>query len=118
MLSWVLVKQARHEHMSDEYKRPIYGCSVAEAPILVYQPNTRPPQLVPSELANMGKVKRTNNDLPNTYSRSTTETIMHPVGQNILLIHPHFGIAFNTHCILYVDSLDVGCHSFQLFKER
>ena len=28
------------------------------------------------------------------YRRSTTETIMHPIGQNILLIYPHFGIAF------------------------
>ena len=30
MLCWVLVEQAGHEHMSDEYKRPIY-CSIAEA---------------------------------------------------------------------------------------
>ena len=28
------------------------------------------------------------------YSRSTTETVIHPIGQNILLIYPHFGTAF------------------------
>ena len=28
------------------------------------------------------------------YRRSTTETIMYPIGQNILLIYPYFGIAF------------------------
>ena len=37
---------------------------------------------------------QTNTDLPNTYRRSTTETIMHPIGQNILLTYPHFGIDF------------------------
>ena len=37
--------------------------------------------------------QRTNNDLPNTYSKSTTETIMHPIGQNIPLIYPHFEAA-------------------------
>ena len=30
----------------------------------------------------------------NTYRRSTTETIMHTIGQNILLNYPHFGIDF------------------------
>ena len=34
MLCWVLVEQTGHEHMSDEYKRPIYYDSVTEAPIL------------------------------------------------------------------------------------
>ena len=39
------------------------------------------------------QVKLTNTDLPNTYRSSTTETIMHPIDQNILLVYPHFGIA-------------------------
>ena len=39
-------------------------------------------------------VKRTNTDLPNTYRRSITETIMHPIGKNILLTYPHFGFDF------------------------
>ena len=46
------------------------------------------------ELIEGAEVKRTNSDLSNTYHRSTTETIMHPIGQNILLIYPHFGIDF------------------------
>ena len=41
-----------------------------------------------------GEFKRTNTDLPNMYRRSATETIMSPIGQNILLIYPHFGIDF------------------------
>ena len=34
MLCWVLVEQAPHEHMSDEYKIPIYQCSTLVIPIL------------------------------------------------------------------------------------
>ena len=37
--------------------------------------------------------KLTNNDLKNMRRRSTTETIMYPIGQNHLLIYPHFGTA-------------------------
>ena len=40
------------------------------------------------------EVKRTNADLPNTCRRSITETIIDPIGQNILLTYPHFGIDF------------------------
>ena len=66
MLYWVLVEQAGHEHMSDEYKRPIYCCSVAEAPILGQPDNTRPPQgsHLTSELIKGAQVKLTNTDLP------------------------------------------------------
>ena len=39
------------------------------------------------------QVNLTNTNLPNMYRRSTTEPIMHPMGQNILLIYPHFGIS-------------------------
>ena len=50
VLCWVSVEQAGQEHMSDEYKRPIHYCSIAEARIL--GDNTRSPQLVPIERAN------------------------------------------------------------------
>ena len=40
------------------------------------------------------EVKRTNIDVPKPYRRSTTETIINPIGQNILLIYPRFGIDF------------------------
>ena len=50
--------------------------------------------MAPTELVNGRKVKQTNTDLPNKYRRSTTEIIMYPVGHNILLIDPQFGIAF------------------------
>ena len=36
---------------------------------------------------------RTNDDLQNTYSRPTTETITHLIAQNIPLIYPHFKTA-------------------------
>ena len=49
---------------------------------------------LPTGLIKGAEVKQTNTDLPNTYRRSTTETIMHLIGQNILLIYPHFGIDF------------------------
>ena len=95
MLYWALLERARHEHMSDEYNKYRYITVVLlKLPSWVNQTNTRPPQLVPNELAKGGKVKRTNNNLPNTYRRSTTEPIMHPIGQNSLLIYPHFGVDF------------------------
>ena len=37
MLCWVLVEQVVHEHMSDEYKSPMYYYRIAEDPILVLQ---------------------------------------------------------------------------------
>ena len=37
----------------------------------------------------------TNNDLPNRYSRSAAKTIMHPIGQNIPVIYPHFETTIN-----------------------
>ena len=55
--------------------------------------NTRSPQ--GSHRADKGvQANLTNTDLPKMYIRSTAETIMHPIGQNILLIYPRFGIVF------------------------
>ena len=97
MLCWVLVEQARHEHMSDEYKKRYIVVIVPRGPILgteYTRPPMRTPQVVHNRTDRRGKVKRTNTDLPNTYRRSTTESIMHAIGQNILLIYPYFGIDF------------------------
>ena len=87
MLCWVLVEQAQHEHMSDEYKKR-YGTFI---PII--DEGTRHYGWFPA--TDQGwRVKRTNTDLRNTCRRLTTETSMHPIGQNILLVYPHFGIDF------------------------
>ena len=53
--------------------------------------------MVPSEPVKGAEVKQINTDPPNTYRRSATETIIHPIGQNILLIYPLFGIDFLQH---------------------
>ena len=88
MLCWALVEHARHEHMSDEYKNRYILIVSLKPPSWVNQTNTRSPH---------GSY-RTDQDVQvnwtNMYRRSTTETIMHPIGQNILLIYPHFEIAF------------------------
>ena len=71
MLCWVLAEQARHEHMSDEYKKQyLYYCSVAVIHILGLSDQHEIPTVVPSEPTKRGKVKRTNTDLPNKYRRS------------------------------------------------
>ena len=100
MLYWALVEQARHEHMSDEYKDQylVYYYSVVEAPILGLSDKYETTTVgSPTELVKGAQVKLTNTDLPNTYRRSTTETIMHPIGQIVLLItYRHFGNDFFT----------------------
>ena len=44
MLCWALDEQDGHEHMPDEYKRPIYY-TIAEDPILSATDNTRSPHV-------------------------------------------------------------------------
>ena len=49
--------------------------------------------MVFTELNNRGVVKRTNTGLPNTYhTMKLRKQSEHPIGQNSLLIYPHFGI--------------------------
>ena len=50
MLCWVLVEQARHEHMSDEYKNRYNIVVLLKPSSWVNQTNTRSPQVVPSEM--------------------------------------------------------------------
>ena len=65
MLCWVLVEQARHEHMPDEFKRPMYYYSIAEDPILVLQTVRDHHTVSPNtEQTNVGRDKRTTNNLP------------------------------------------------------
>ena len=93
MLCWALVEQARHEHMSDEYKNRNIVIVPWQSPSWVNQTNTR--SRYGSHRTDQGvQANLTNTNLPNIYRRSTAETIMHPIGQNILLIYPHFGIDF------------------------
>ena len=74
MLCWALDEQARHEHMPDEYKRPIYYC-ITEDPILSTTDNTRSPHSgSPPELTDVGKDKRTNNGL----STCTVDRLLKP----------------------------------------
>ena len=97
MLCWVLVERIRHEYMSDEYKNryTLVLLLCCRSPHLESIGPTRDHRtLVSTELNKGVEVKWTNTDLPNTCRRSTTETIMHSVGQNILPIFPHFGIDF------------------------
>ena len=50
---------------------------------------------LPTVLTKRGKVKRINTGLPNTYRRSKLLKLpQHPIGQNSLLIYPHFCIDF------------------------
>ena len=76
-------------------QKPIYFYCVTVAHILSLQDKHEITILLPSEIIKRWEVKRTNTDLPNTYHRSTTDTIMHTFGHNILkIIYPHFGIDF------------------------
>ena len=93
MLYWALVEEARHEYMSDEYEnRYLFQFySFAEAHILGLPDKHEITPVVPSELIKRGKVKRTNTGLPDTYRRSKLlKLLRHPIGQNSLLIYPHF----------------------------
>ena len=78
----------------DTYQTSIKGRyinhSVTEEPILSTTDKHETTIWFASRTDLSGKVMHTNDDLPNTYSGSTTETIMHPVGQNIPVIYPHF----------------------------
>ena len=70
MLCWVLVEQARHENVSDEYKKQ---CIID---LLRWVPKERDTTVVPSELNKRGKVKRTNRPPKYISCTETTEIIM------------------------------------------
>ena len=91
VLCWGLVEQARHEHMSDEFKNSI---------LLMYLRNPHPgyqrnetPQWFHYRTGQKGVVKRTNTGLPNTYHITKLWKLsQHPIGHNSLIIYPPFGI--------------------------
>ena len=81
MLYYGFGEQARHEHMSDEYK---HRSLVLQT---IYE-NTLSPH---TELNKRVVRSNTTNDLPNTHRRSTAETAMNPIGQTFPVIHIHLG---------------------------
>ena len=70
MLCWGLVEQARHEDMSDEYKKQYI------IDVLQWVPKKRDTTVVPSELNKMGKAKRTNRTPKYISYNETTEVII------------------------------------------
>ena len=69
--------------------KPIYYYSVAVAHILGLQDQHEITALVPSELIKSGK-SNGQTLISQTRIVDPMETIMHPIGQNILSIYPHF----------------------------
>ena len=90
MLYYGFGEQARHGHMSDEYKdRYIIRTLLKTPPWYYRQYNTT----VSSNTELNKRVVRSNitKDLPNTHRRSTAETAMNPIGQTFPVIHIHLG---------------------------
>ena len=88
MLYYGFGEQARHEHMSDEYKDRYIIIALLKTPPRYYrQYNTT----VSSNTELNKRVVRSNTtkDLPNTHRRSTAETAMNPIGQTFPVIHIH-----------------------------
>ena len=83
-----LAEQARHEHMSDEYK-PVNYCSVAVAHILGLPDQHEITTLVPSKLTKRGKSSE-------QALISQTRIVDPNYGNNHIasywLVYPHFGI--------------------------
>ena len=79
MLYWGLDEQARHEHMSDEYKDLYIIIALLKNPSLVLQTmGEHHSGSHRTDLSGYGQTDKTK-DLPNTYSRSTAETTMNPI---------------------------------------
>ena len=71
-------------------KKTIYYCNCTSVPILVTK-YIRHHNSPPTEPIKGGKVKQTNTCLPNTYRRSKLLKLsQHPIGQDSLLIYPHY----------------------------
>ena len=89
VLCWGLTEQARHGHMLDEYKNQ-YTIDVTPSPswTKVRDTTTGSQRTKPR-----GVVKQTNTGLSNTYHMTKLRKLSwHAIGQNGLLIDPHFGI--------------------------
>ena len=90
MLYYGFGEQARHEHMSDEYKdRYIIITLLKTSMVLqkIYE-NTLSPH---TELNKRVVRSNTTKDLPNTHRISTAETAMNPIGQTFPVTHIHLG---------------------------
>ena len=79
MLYEGLDEQARHEHMSYEYKDRYTIIALLKTPPRYYTDNARTPQWFPPNWTKRVTSSDRTKDLPNTYSRSTAETTMNPI---------------------------------------
>ena len=100
MLYWALVSQARHEHMSDEYKdryiNAVFWYSPPWVPNILEITTVGPQR---TDLTGEGQAdKQRISQIRTRNSRSTAETIMNPIGQSFPLICLHFETTIN---ILY-----------------
>ena len=88
MLYCGFAEQARHEHMSDEYKDRCIISALLKIPPRYYRQYKTPLVLI-TRLNKKVLWSNTTKDLPNTHRRSTTETAMNPIGQAFPVIHMH-----------------------------
>ena len=75
--------------MSDEYKDRYTIIALLKTPPRYYTDNEKTPQWFPPNRTKRVTSSDRTKDLPNTYSRSTAETTMNPIGQNIRVIYLH-----------------------------
>ena len=75
--------------MSDEYKDRYIILALLTTPPWFYTDNARTPQWFPANCTKKVISSDRTEDLPNTYSRSTAETTMNSIGQNIPVIYLH-----------------------------
>ena len=78
--------------MPDEYQDRYIIIALLKTPPRYYTDNARTPQWFPPNCTNCtkrGSSSDRTKDLPNTCSRSTAETTMNPIGQDIPVIYLH-----------------------------
>ena len=76
--------------MSDEYKDRYIIITLLKTPPRYYTDNAKNTTVFPANGTRGGSSSDRTKDLPNTYSRSTAETSMNPIVQNIPVIYLHF----------------------------
>ena len=86
MLYYGLGEQARHEHMSDEYKDRYIIITLLKTSLVlqtIYENTLNPHTELDERVVRSNMTK----DLPNTHRRSIAETAMNPIGQTFPVIH-------------------------------
>ena len=74
--------------MSDEYKDRYIIIALLKTPPR-YCTDNATPQWFPANWTRGGSSSDRTKDIPNTYSRSTAETTMNPIGQTVPVIYLH-----------------------------